>query len=33
MRDPEQKRDRGTFLFLTFVLVAMIAMLVLLPAG
>lgn len=33
MRDPEEKRDRSTFLFLTFVLLAMLAMLVLLPAG
>jgi hypothetical protein len=33
MRRPEDKRDRSTFLFLTFVLVAMLAMLILLPAG
>jgi hypothetical protein len=33
MRRPEDKRDRSTFLFLTFVLVAMLAMLLFLPAG
>jgi hypothetical protein len=32
MRNPEDKRDRSTFLFLSFVLVAMVAMLILLPA-
>ncbi|MFW5654597.1 MAG: hypothetical protein ACOCYW_02985 [Roseicyclus sp.] len=33
LRSPEDRRDRSTFLFLTFVLVAMLAMLILLPAG
>jgi len=33
LRDPEAKRDRSTLFFLTFVLAAMLAMLVLLPAG
>ena len=33
LRSPEEKRDRSTFLFLTFVLVAMLAMLIFLPAG
>ena len=33
MRDPEERRDRSTFLFLTFVLLAMLGMLFLLPAG
>jgi hypothetical protein len=33
LRAPETKRDRSTLVFLTFVLAAMVAMLVLLPAG
>ena len=33
LRAPETKRDRSTLAFLTFVLAAMLAMLVLLPAG
>jgi hypothetical protein len=33
LRATETKRDRSTLVFLTFVLAAMVAMLVLLPAG